>query len=116
VVFVDELDHSLHTKLTRTLIQSYLDAWHEKARSQLFFTTHDVTLFDLDLFRRDEMALVEKNAEGETELKAVSDYAVRSDKRLMKDYWLGRYGAVPYTRTLQLRRKADSAGHKPSSK
>jgi len=104
VIFVDELDRSFHTKLTQTFIESYLAAWHDKSRTQLLFTTHDATLLDQDLFRRDEVALVEKNDEGETELKSLSDYQVRSDKRLMKDYLLGRYGAVPRTQTLRLRR------------
>ncbi len=104
VIFVDELDRSFHTKLTQTFIESYLAAWDDKSRTQLLFTTHDATLLDTDLFRRDEVALVEKNDGGETELQSLSDYRVRSDKRLMKDYLLGRYGAVPRTQTLRLRR------------
>ncbi|MEI8108883.1 MAG: ATP/GTP-binding protein [Verrucomicrobiota bacterium] len=104
VIFVDELDRSFHTRLTQTLIESYLAAWHDKSRTQLLFTTHDATPLDQDLFRRDEVALVEKSDEGETELQSLSDYRVRSDKRLMKDYLLGRYGAVPRTQTLRLRR------------
>jgi len=59
-------------------------------------------LLDHDLFRRDEIWLVEKNDQGESELKSLSDYSVRSDKRLMKDYLLGRYGAVPRIRPLRL--------------
>jgi AAA15 family ATPase/GTPase len=116
VVFIDELDHSLHTLLTRTLLESYLDARDEKARSQLFFTTHDATLLDEDLFRRDEVTLVEKNDDGETEIKALSDYSVRSDKRLMKDYLLGRYGGIPETRTLQLHGRSHGAADKAPAK
>jgi AAA15 family ATPase/GTPase len=106
VVFVDELDRSLHTNLLQIIIRSYLDDLDGKSHAQLLFTTHDVTLLDQDLFRRDEVILVQKNDLGETELNSLSDYAIRSDKRLMKDYLLGRYGAVPPMRSLRLRRAA----------
>jgi len=103
VVFVDELDRSFHSGLTRTIIESFLFEWEPNSRAQLIFTTHDATLIDQELFRRDELWLVEKNQAGQTELKAVSDYQVRSDKRLMNDYLQGRFGAVPPGRMLRLR-------------
>jgi AAA15 family ATPase/GTPase len=103
VVFVDELDRSFHSGLTRTIIESFFFEWEPTSRAQLLFTTHDATLIDQELFRRDELWLVEKNDAGETELKALSDYRVRSDKRLMKDYLLGRYGAIPPGRMVRMR-------------
>jgi AAA15 family ATPase/GTPase len=103
VVFVDELDRSFHSGLTRTIIESFLHAWDPSSRAQLLFTTHDATLIDQEIFRRDELWLVDKNQAGETELRSLSDYQVRSDKRLMKDYLLGRFGAVPPGRMLRLR-------------
>lgn len=103
VVFVDELDRSFHSGLTRKIIESYFFEWESKSRAQLIFTTHDATLIDQELFRRDELWLVDKNQAGETELKSISDYQVRSDKRLMKDYLLGRYGAIPPGRMVRLR-------------
>lgn len=105
VVFVDELDRSFHSGLTRTIIESFFFDWEPASRAQLIFTTHDTTLIDQELFRRDELWLVDKNKAGETELKSVSDYRVRSDKQLMKDYLLGRYGAIPPGRMIRLRPK-----------
>ena len=112
VVFVDELDRSFHSGLTRTIIESFFFEWEPSSRAQLLFTTHDATLIDQELFRRDELWLVDKNAGGETELKNLSDYQVRSDKRLMKDYLLGRFGAIPPGRMVRLRSlpKAEKEG------
>jgi len=103
VVFVDELDRSLHSRLTRALIKGYLGSRTANARSQLFFTTHDSTLLDHELFRRDEVWLIDKNEKGESELSSLGDFKLRTDKRLMKDYLLGRFGGVPNVHRLPLR-------------
>jgi AAA15 family ATPase/GTPase len=103
VVFVDELDRSLHSRLTRGLIEGYLGGRPPNARSQLLFTTHDATLLDPGLFRKDEVWLIDKNEKGESELSSLSEFKLRSDKRLMKDYLLGRFGGVPNMHRLPLR-------------
>jgi AAA15 family ATPase/GTPase len=103
VVFVDELDRSLHSRLTRGLIEGYLAGRPAKARSQLLFTTHDATLLDQNLFRNDEVSLMDKNEEGESRLSSLGDFKLRSDKRLMKDYLLGRFGGVPNLHRLPAR-------------
>jgi AAA15 family ATPase/GTPase len=109
VVFVDELDRSLHSRLTRGLIEGYLSGRPAKARSQLLFTTHDATLLDQALFRRDEVWMIDKNDQGESELTSLGDFKLRGDKRLMKDYLLGRFGGVPRVQRLPLRPAATVA-------
>ncbi len=109
VVFVDELDRSLHSGLTRTVIESYLRSWQPSQATQFLFTTHDATLLDQDLFRRDEVWLLEKTQRGETQIRSLSDYRLRSDKRLMRDYLQGRFGAVPPTSRLLIRRNVAQA-------
>ena len=47
---------------------------------------------------------MEKTDRGDTEIRSLGDYRVRTDKRLMKDYLQGRFGAVPRTRRLAMRR------------
>lgn len=106
VVFVDELDRSLHSGLTRSVVESYLQNWLPGQTTQFLFTSHDATLLDQDLFRRDEVWLLEKTDRGDTEIRSLGDYRVRTDKRLMKDYLQGRFGAVPRTRRLAMRRPA----------
>ena len=101
VVFIDELDRSLHSMLTRMLIESYLEARTKESKAQIFFTTHDATLLEADLLRRDEVWLIDKNDAGETAFASLSDFDLRSDKKLMRDYMLGRFGGIPKLRPIR---------------
>lgn len=96
VFVIDELDRSLHTLLTRQLIEAYLANCSPETRSQLLLTTHDVLLMDQDIFRRDEMWVVERDRSGSSILLSFSDYKdVRHDKDVRKSYLQGRLGGVP---------------------
>lgn len=96
VHFIDEVDRSLHTLLTRRLLELYLASCSQKSRAQLLFTTHDILLMDQDLLRRDEMWVTEKNSEGSSDLFSFSDYKdIRYDKDIRKSYLQGRLGGVP---------------------
>ncbi len=96
VYVIDEVDRSLHTLLTRQLVQGYLEACSPENRSQLLLTTHDVLLMDQDLLRRDEMWIAERDQEGGSSLLSFSEYKdVRNDKDIRKSYLQGRLGGVP---------------------
>jgi len=96
VYIVDELDRSLHTLLTRNLLELYLSTCSANSRAQLLFTTHDVLLMDQQLFRRDEMWVTERAADGVTNLQSFSEYKdVRADKNIRKSYLQGRLGGIP---------------------
>nr|VFJ87980.1 MAG: AAA domain-containing protein, putative AbiEii toxin, Type IV TA system [Candidatus Kentron sp. LFY] len=96
VYIIDEIDRSLHTLLTRKLIEAYLANCSKKSRSQLLLTTHDVLLMDQELLRRDEMWVTERNALGVSSLIPFSDYKdIRYDKDIRKSYLQGRMGGIP---------------------
>ena len=96
VCFIDEIDHCLHSNLTRVLIESYLNNCTNDSKSQLIFTTHDNSLMDQGLFRSDEIWATNREINGETSIFSLSDYKnVRNDRNLRKNYLLGRYGGVP---------------------
>lgn len=96
VYIVDEVDRSLHTLLTRQLLEGYLSACTKDSRSQLLFTTHDALLMDQELFRRDEMWVAERDQQGVSTLLAFSEYKdVRYDKDIRKSYLQGRLGGIP---------------------
>jgi hypothetical protein len=104
VFFIDEIDRSLHTHLTRGLLESFLETRTIKSKGQLFFTTHDGMLLDQSLLRRDEIWFFDKNQHGESELSALSDFkGVRNDKDIRKSYLLGRFGGVPEMRPMPRR-------------
>ncbi|NVO11424.1 MAG: ATP-binding protein [Bacteroidales bacterium] len=93
VFIVDELDRSLHSKLTYGIFELFHNL-SEKNESQLIATTHESLLLDLDLLRRDEIWFVEK-VDNESKLFSLDEFKVRNDKIVRKDYLLGRYGAIP---------------------
>lgn len=96
VFVIDEVDRSLHTLLTRRLIETYLANCSADTRSQLLLTTHDVLLMDQQLLRRDEMWVAERDASGASNLFSFSEYKeVRYDKDIRKSYLQGRLGGIP---------------------
>ena len=96
VYVIDEVDRSLHTLLTRRLLEIYLGSCSAETRSQLLLTTHDVLLMDQSLLRRDEMWVTERAVSGVSGLLSFSEYRdVRYDKNIRKSYLQGRLGGVP---------------------
>lgn len=93
VVFVDEIERSMHPLLARRFINLFYEQTRNK-QMQLIVTTHESPLLDLTLIRRDEIWFVKRYPEG-SKLYSLDDYKVRHDKQIDKDYLLGRYGAVP---------------------
>ena len=96
VYVIDEVDRSLHTLLTRKILEAYLSNCNQETRSQLLLTTHDVLLMDQDLLRKDEMWVAERDASGTSKLYSFSDYQdIRYDKDIRKSYLQGRLGGIP---------------------
>jgi AAA15 family ATPase/GTPase len=93
VFIIDELDRSLHSKLTYGIVELFLDL-SKNNESQLIATTHESLLLDLNLLRRDEIWFVEK-IKNSSKLFSLDEFKVRNDKIVRKDYLLGRYGAIP---------------------
>ena len=96
VALIDEIGRSLHPHLVRMLFEVHLDPSAMGQRTQLIATTHDTSLLDLDLFRRDEIWFVEKDRDQSSTLFSLHDFDPRYDKDVRKDYMLGRYGGVPF--------------------
>jgi hypothetical protein len=93
-LFVDELDRSLHPKLTHYLVQLF-NSKTNRNNAQLVFTTHDTTLLDPDLLRRDQVWFVEKNPQRASHVYSLLEFSPRKDEALERGYLKGRYGAIP---------------------
>lgn len=96
VFFVDELDTSLHPLIVRFLLSLLHNPETNRHNAQLVFTTHDTTVLDQTLMRRDQVWFVEKDEENATRLYPLSDYKPRKGEALQKGYLHGRYGALPF--------------------
>ncbi len=97
IYFVDEIDRSLHTKLSQFLLDEFVSR-SEEGYSQIIFTAHDVNLINLRRFRQDEIWFIEKNERGESTLRPFSDFEVKEGQDELKAYLSGRFGAVPMIR------------------
>lgn len=91
---VDELERSLHPKLTEHFLNLFMQA-HKDDRVQLIFTTHEDTIMDQELFRRDEIWFVERDKENASNIYSLDRFKERYDKKISKAYLDGRYGAIP---------------------
>ncbi|RLC07333.1 MAG: ATP-binding protein, partial [Deltaproteobacteria bacterium] len=96
VLFVDELDTSLHPIMVRFLLNLLHNPETNRYNAQLIFTTHDTIILDQSLMRRDQVWFVEKDELNSTRLYPLSDYKPRKGEALQKGYLYGRYGALPF--------------------
>lgn len=94
IFVVDELERSLHPKLTEHFLKLFMEA-HSNDKDQLFFTTHEDTIMDQELFRRDEIWFVERDNQNASKIYSLDRFKERYDKKLSKAYLDGRYGAIP---------------------
>jgi uncharacterized protein len=96
VLFIDEIDASLHPLLCQYLISLFNSKEKNTKNAQLIFTTHDISLLKEELLRRDQIYFTDKNKIGSTELFSLSDISERKGVDFAKRYLEGRYDALPY--------------------
>jgi uncharacterized protein len=96
IVFVDELDDSLHPLLAVELIRQFSDAGSNDGLAQLVFNTHDTNLLSAGVLRRDQIWFTEKKEDGATQLYPLTDFKPRMHENLENGYLQGRYGAIPF--------------------
>ncbi len=94
VIIIDEIDRSLHTNLTKRFLKLFYELT-KADESQLIATTHDSNLLDLELVRQDEIWFVERQEDHSSSIYSLNRYKERFDKKIDKEYLLGRYGAIP---------------------
>ncbi len=104
---IDEIDRSLHPMLVHKFIEFFLQAC-TAAQRQIIVTTHESSLLDLDLLRRDEIWFAEKDQNGASHLYSLVDFKVRKDLEIRKGYLQGRFGAVPFLGNLDRLMKTET--------
>ena len=96
LLVVDELDSSLHTLLVRRLVGMFHSSTSNPKGAQLIFSTHDTSLLEQPLFRRDQVWFTEKDRNQATKLYPLTDFSPRKKEALERGYLAGRYGAIPF--------------------
>lgn len=96
-IVLDEMDASLHFEIVVSLIRIFNNSSINKFGAQLIFNTHNPVYLDGTLLRHDQIVMVTKNKENlDSELYSLSDYALRPEERILKNYLDGKYGALPH--------------------
>jgi len=103
VFIVDELSSRLHPLLTKFIVDIFQSDLN-KSNAQLIFTTHEVSIMNNNQFRRDEVAIVDKDVAGRSTLYTLSDLQIREDATFNKDYFKGKYGGIPIISDVLLER------------
>lgn len=97
VVFIDELEASLHPLLTRFFVQMFNSPVFNPKNAQLVFVTHDTNLLTHGGFRRDQIWLCEKRGDGTSDLYSLAEISgVRKNDKIERNYLCGKYGAIPF--------------------
>jgi AAA15 family ATPase/GTPase len=95
-IFIDEIDASVHTLLSKTILELFSSHVTNPKGAQLIATTHDTMLLCAKVLRRDQIWFTEKDITGATSLYPLSDIRTRQSDNLEKGYLEGRFGAIPF--------------------
>lgn len=95
VMIVDEIELNLHRNIAYKII-SLFNTHLPNNSDQLIFTSHDISLLNLNLFRNDQIWFAQLGKGRATELYSLVEIKnIRADENIAKGYIMGRYGAVP---------------------
>ena len=97
ILIVDELDSSIHFKITRAIVAMFTNELTTNA--QMIFTVHDINLMDCKrMFRKEQIWFVHKDQEG-VYVYSLADFTaqqgVRDTTDIMEKYRKGALGALP---------------------
>jgi AAA15 family ATPase/GTPase len=101
VLVVDELHDNLHPALVQFLVTLFHSPATNPRGAQLVFTTHETSILNQDILRRDQIWFCERDERQATRLYPLTDFSPRKGlENLERAYLSGRYGALPYLKTL----------------
>ncbi len=97
ILVIDELDSSIHFKLTRAIVAMFNNELNINA--QMIFTIHDINLMDCKkLFRKEQIWFVHKDKDG-VYVYSLADFTaqqgVRDTTDIIEKYRKGALGALP---------------------
>ena len=92
----DELGGNYHTKLTQYFLNVIKSKEINEGNAQLLFSSHDTKI--LNILNTDQIYLVDKDDDGATYVKLLSDYQIRPEMNVELGYLKGKFGGIPYMR------------------
>lgn len=95
ILVCDEIETSLHESIVYQIVKLFNQARKDRF-AQLIFSTHDTSLLDSSLFRRDQIWFTQLDKQRATDLYSLVEIKnVRKTENLEKGYISGKYGAIP---------------------
>lgn len=93
-VVIDELDSSISTISLIKLFNNFINV-EENLKGQLIVTSHNLFLFDNNIFEPQQIYIVNKKEDLTSELYSLAEFKIRSEKEnLYHDFLKGKYGGI----------------------
>ena len=95
ILFVDEVENNLHVHILKNLLT--LIHWDNWKKYQFIFTTHCIDLMNLNLFKKSQIWITQKNKWDSTEFYTLSEFSdLRAENDVKKLYNIWALGWIPY--------------------
>lgn len=97
VLLIDELNTHLHPVLVKYLVERFHNQASNPNGAQLIFTTHETSILNKEVFRRDQIWFCDKDKKtNSTTLFPLTDFSPKKNKENFEAFYRqGRYGALP---------------------
>lgn len=93
-IVIDELDSSISTISLIKLFNNFINV-EENLGGQLIVTSHNLFLFDNNIFEPQQIYIVNKKEDLTSELYSLAEFKIRSEKEnLYHDFLKGKYGGI----------------------
>lgn len=93
-IIIDELDSSISTISLIKLFNNFINV-DNNINGQLIVTSHNLFLFDNNIFEPQQIYIVNKKENLSSELYSLSEFKIRSEKEnLYHDFLKGKYGGI----------------------
>lgn len=94
ILLIDEIETNLHLHILQNIFKLIHSDKFDK-RYQFIFTTHNIELMDLSMFKKEQIWLTKKDKSGNTTFETLYDYNIRSENDVKKMYNNWAFGAIP---------------------
>lgn len=97
VVFIDELDDSIHSLVFREVVRLFKDKNYNTGNAQIIFTAHNTDLLDSNVLRVSEVGIVNKTLKAGTTLTRLVEFdGIRNVTDFRHRYLNGEFSGIPF--------------------
>jgi AAA15 family ATPase/GTPase len=94
-LIIDEIEKHLHPNIVDFIFYLFAEPDINRKGAQLLAITHNTNLLSSRVLERDQVWFIKKDDKQSTLLYPLTDFHVRENGDLERDYLAGRYGALP---------------------